>query len=60
MIFKEVEIKNPLYVATLDNGVDLFVYDGYAQSSNGTYYRPVEKETDGDYELIGWEISPDN
>ena len=29
MIYKETEIKNPFYITILNNGVTLFVYDGW-------------------------------
>ncbi|MEE1320809.1 MAG: hypothetical protein UHM85_04655 [Acutalibacteraceae bacterium] len=55
MIFKETKIRHPLYVATLDNGVTLCVYDGYAEGSDGKVYICVEQETDeGEYEVVGW------
>lgn len=54
-IYKETEIKNPLYITTLDNGVTLIVYDGYAEGSDGEKYQSVTKEnSEGDSELIGW------
>lgn len=56
-IFKETNIKNPLYISTLDNGATLFVYDGYAEDSAGTEYSPVtEEKKDGELEFIGWKI----
>lgn len=42
MIFKEKEIKHPLYVTTLNNGVTLIVYDGYAEGSDSRIYHCVE------------------
>lgn len=57
-IFKETDTKNPLYITTLDNGVILFVYDGYAEDSDGIKYYPVTQENkDGELEFIGWKIS---
>ena len=54
-IYKEKEIKKPLYVTRLDNGVTLFVYDGYAEGSDGKIYKPVIKDIDDDeIEFIGW------
>ena len=56
-VFKENSIKNPLYITTLDNGVILFVYDGYAEDTNGKKYYPVTKKNkDGEYEFIGWKV----
>ena len=52
-IYKEKNIKNPLYAATLDNGVSILVYDGYAEGSDGKLYHPVIEETDDEIELIG-------
>ncbi len=57
MIYKETEIKNPFYITVLNNGVTLFVYDGYGEGSDGCVYHPViESGADGDFELVGWEI----
>lgn len=54
-IYKEREIKNPLYVAVLDNGVTLYVYDGYAEGSDGRIYKPVIKDIgDDEIEVVGW------
>lgn len=54
-IFKETEIKNPLYTAKLDNGIYLFVFDGYAEGSDGCLYRCVcETDENGDIDLTGW------
>lgn len=54
-VYKEQEIKTPLYVATLDNGVMLCVYDGYAEGSDGKIYKPVINELDDDeVEFVGW------
>ncbi|MBQ9913041.1 MAG: hypothetical protein IJO73_02310 [Clostridia bacterium] len=55
IIYKETEIKNPLYIATLDNGVILIVYDGYAEGSDGRVYKPVAEDIgDGECEVVGW------
>ncbi len=55
IIYKETEIKNPLYITTLDNGVLLFVYDGYAEGADGRVYKPViEERGDGECEVVGW------
>lgn len=54
-IYKEQDIKYPLYVSTLDNGVTICVYDGYAEGSDGKIYKPVIKDVDGDeIEVVGW------
>ncbi len=54
-IYKEIEIKNPLYITILDNGVTLFVYDGYAEGSDGRVYKAVVEETsDDECEVVGW------
>lgn len=54
-VYKEKEIKNPLYVTRLDNGVELLVYDGYAEGSDGKIYYPVIEEINGDeVEVVGW------
>ncbi len=54
-IYKEIEIKNPLYITSLDNGVTLFVYDGYGEGSDGRVYKPVvEDRGEGECEVVGW------
>ena len=54
-VYKEKEIKNPLYVTRLDNGVELLVYDGYAEGSDGKIYYPVIEETnEGEVIVEGW------
>lgn len=54
-IYKETEIRNPLYITVLDNGATLFVYDGYAEDTDGLLYRPVvEDEGEGESKFIGW------
>ena len=58
-IYKETEIKNPLYVTTLDNGVLLLVFDGYAEGTDGKIYRCVVEEISADeVGVTGW-ISED-
>lgn len=57
-IYKETVIKKPLYITVLDNGITLFVYDGYAEGSDGRVYHPIFKDTvveEG--EFIGWKRS---
>ena len=42
LIHKETEILNPMFVAKLDNGVTLLVFDGYALGSDDkTYYHII-------------------
>lgn len=54
-VYKENNIKNPLYAATLDNGVNILVYDGHAEGSDGKIYRCVVREIDEDeLEFLGW------
>lgn len=54
-IYKETEIKNPLYLTILDNGVTLFVYDGYGEGNDGSVYKPVvEDRGEGECEVVGW------
>lgn len=60
-IYKETEIKHPLYIALLDNGATLFVYDGYAEDTEGRTYLPVTEEINEDEaEVIGWREKTDN
>ncbi len=55
MIFKETDIRHPLYVTMLENGVLLCVYDGYAEGSDGkTYHCAERKISDDEYEFLGW------
>lgn len=53
-VYKETVIKNPLYITVLDNGVTLFVYDGYAEGSDDRVYTPVVEERGDECELLGW------
>lgn len=56
-IYKETDIKHPLFVATLENGVTLLVYDGYAEGSDGKIYKPVIRDIDDDeIEVVGWSL----
>ena len=43
-IHRQLETKNPLYVATLDNGVTVQVYGNYALGDDGKTYYHVEKK----------------
>ncbi len=56
-MFRETELLKPLYVVRIENGVILFVYDGYAEDEGGNKYKPVYEEIDddGDCEVAGWE-----
>lgn len=57
-VYKEIEIKNPLYIASIDNGVTIFVYDGYAEGSDGRVYKPVvEDKGEEECEVVGWCVS---
>ena len=54
-IYQESNFKNPLYVSTLDNGVEILVFDGYAEGSDGNIYKPVIREVyDDEIEILGW------
>lgn len=54
-IYKETEIKNPLYLTILDNGVTLFVCDGYGEGTDGCVYKPVvEDRGEGECDVVGW------
>lgn len=54
-IYKEKEVKNPLFVAVLDNGVIVFVFDGYSEGSDGKIYKPVVEEIDNEeIKVVGW------
>ena len=55
-MLKETEIIKPLYIARIENGTIIFVYDGYAEGDDGRRYRPVLGEDEyGECELLGWE-----
>ncbi len=54
-VHQEVERKHPLYVAVLDNGVTLLIFDGYAEGSDGKIYKCVDEEYEEDeWRIIGW------
>lgn len=53
-VYKEIELKNPLYIARLCNGVILNVFDGYAEGSDSKIYKPVTVENDDEVEVVGW------
>ncbi len=55
-VYKETEIKNPLYITVLDNGVTLLVYDGYAEGSDGRVYKPVVEERGEECKVLGWRL----
>lgn len=51
---KEI-IKEPLYIARLENDTIVFVYGNYAIGSDGKRYRCVEKQVGEDeFEFLGW------
>ncbi len=55
IIYKETEVKNPLCIVKLNNGVMLYVYENHVESSDGKNYECVEEEVaDGEYKIIGW------
>lgn len=57
IVYKEIKIKNPLYVTVLESGVTLLVFDGYAEGSDGKKYQCVSIENrDGEYDFVGWKI----
>lgn len=59
-IYFESEIKEPLYVADLDNGVRILVYGEYAEGSDGRKYHCVMNEIDDDtMEFVGWSCDED-
>ncbi len=61
LIHKETEIINPMFVAKLDNGVTLLVFDGYALGSDGkTYYHIGREDEEGDLLTIGWSCDVDS
>ncbi len=55
-MLKETEIiKQPLYIAKLENGVTILVYDGYAKGSDGKTYHYVDRQIgDDEFEGVGW------
>ena len=56
-IYKETDIKHPLFVVTLENGVTLLVYDGYAEGSDGKIYKPDIMDIDDDeIEFISYKV----
>lgn len=59
-IRKEKEIYHPMYVAELDNGVVLLVYEDYALGSDGKKYYHIGKEDAyGDLYTVGWSCEAD-
>lgn len=59
-IVKEKSILNPLYIATLENGVSLTVYGDHATGSDGKTYYHVGKDVDGVLQTVGWSCDIDN
>ena len=59
-IVKEVDSREVLYCATLENGVTINVYDGYALGSDGKTYHFVGREILGQVEHLGWSSEIDS
>ena len=54
-IFKQNDIKIPLFAATLENGVNINVYGDYAEGSDGkTYYHIGKEDEEGVLLTVGW------
>lgn len=61
LIHKETEILNPMFVAKLDNGVTLLVFDGYALGSDDkTYYHIGQEDEEGILQTVGWSCEVDS
>ena len=61
LIHKETEILNPMFVAKLDNGVTLLVFDGYALGSDGKiYYHIGQEDEEGILQTVGWSCDVDS
>lgn len=61
LIHKETEILNPMFVAKLDNGVTLLVFDGYSLGSDGkTYYHIGQEDEEGILQTVGWSCDVDS
>ena len=59
-IYKETEILNPMFVAKLDNGVTLLVFENYALGCDGKIYYHIGKEdAEGDLITVGWSCEAD-
>lgn len=59
-IYKETEILNPMFVAKLDSGISLLVFEDYALGSDGKIYYHIGREDDeGDLVTIGWSCEVD-
>lgn len=56
MILKETNIKHPLYVTILDNGVTIQVHGDTAEGDDGKTYRHVGAEVNGVLITQGWEV----
>lgn len=55
VIYKELEVFEPLYVVKLENGVMVYVYENHAVGSDGKAYRCVEeKNSEDEYRIVGW------
>ena len=59
-IYKETEILNPMFVAKLDSGVTLIVFEDYALGSDGKiYYHIGREDAEGDLITVGWSCDVD-
>lgn len=60
-IYKETEILNPMFVAKLDSGVTLLVFEKYALGSDGKiYYHIGREDAEGDLITVGWSCEVDS
>ena len=60
-IHEETEVLKPMFVAKLDNGIALLVFDGYALGSDGkTYYHIGREDEDGILQTVGWSCDVDS
>lgn len=58
-IFKQTEIKRPIYTVKLENGVVINVYGGYAIGNDGKRYYHVGHEKGDMLETVGWSCDVD-
>ena len=60
-IYKETEILNPMFVAKLDSGISLLVFEDYALGSDGKiYYHIGREDAEGDLITVGWSCDVDS
>lgn len=60
-IHEETEVLKPMFVAKLDNGITLLVFDGYALGSDGkTYYHIGREDEEGILQTVGWSCDVDS